>query len=287
MPLISRSCCLLLLILAGPAAAGPLASPESALRVGGSLYVSNLGAEPAPTKVDGDGFIARLSPQGEVLEPRFLPRQGALNAPKGMAALGGRLCVTDIDRVVGFDLDGREQVFELSLREAGAGSLNDLAVRDERLLVSDTQLGRIFEIDPAKGSYRVLVKHAPGANGLVYDAPTQRLYVAGYGESGRLGYVDLASRWPRYRPLGLRGRLDGIGMLREWVIVSDWNGKAGGQLHAYHPRRGNVVRDLLPAPVGGPADFELDPQSGRIWLPAMKEDRLVIGRLGVGGRGRR
>ena len=265
-----------LLIVCTGAMAQPLASPESALRLGEQLYVSNMGERPAPTQKDGDGFISRHSVNGEVIERRFLPVSGSLDAPKGLAHLDGTLFVADIDRILGFSLESREQVFELSLQEAGARSLNDIAVVDRRLLVSDTQRGWMFEIDPASGKSRVLVKGAAGANGLVYDAPNRRLYVAGYGERGRLGYVDLDTRWPRYRALSFAGKLDGIGMLDGWLIVSDWSGEQGGQLHAYQPRRGAAVRNLLPEPVDGPADFELDAGSGQLWLPVMKENRLLI-----------
>lgn len=255
-----------------------LASPESVLVLDDSLLVSNLGERPAPTLVDGDGFIARLSPDGEVLEARFLPASGRLNAPKGLARLGNTVYVTDIDRVLGFDLDSREQVFELSLASTGTRFLNDLVVADRRLLVSATDIGQIFEIDPDQAEYRRLARGVEGANGLVYDADNQRLFVAGYGEDGRLGMVDLRGRWPRYRKLGLEGRLDGIALYGDWVIVSDWE---AGNLHAYHPLRGHVVRNLLPEPVEGPADFTLDAQSGRVLLPVMKENRLLIETVGL------
>jgi hypothetical protein len=268
----------LFIFLLGLAASAPLqaqnlASPESVLLLEEGLLVSNLGERPAPTLADGDGFIARLGPDGEVLEAPFLPVDGRLNAPKGLARLENTVYIADIGRVLGFDLASGEQVFELSLESTGTRFLNDLAVADGRLLVSATDIGQIFEIDPKQKAYRRLVRGVDGANGLVYDADNQRLFVAGYGDNGRLGMVDLRGRWPRYRKLGLTGRLDGIALYGEWVIVSDWE---AGNLHAYHPLRGHVVRNLLAEPVEGPADFALDAQSGRIFLPLMKENRLLI-----------
>lgn len=279
--------CLLSMLLLSPlaATAQDLASPESVLRVGNDLYVSNMGVRPAPSVVDGDGYIARLSRDGSVQEPRFLPTDGTLNAPKGMAELGGRLYVADIDRVVGFDLDSREQVFELSFADAGTQFLNDLAVVDDRLVVSATDLDTIFEIDPAAGSYRPIMRFVDRPNGLYYDADRRDLYVAGYGRDGRsgaLGVIRLDRRIPSYRELGLRGRLDGIARVGDWLVITDWtNDRQDGRLHAYNLENGSIRRDVL-AGMEGPADLAADAATGRVWVPEMLANRVRGEELGLG-----
>ena len=52
---------------------------------------------PAPTAKDGEGWISKLSPKGEVLEAKWVT---GLNAPKGMRVQGDTLWVSDIDELV-------------------------------------------------------------------------------------------------------------------------------------------------------------------------------------------
>lgn len=268
----------LAVLLLPSAAVAQLAAPESALVVPEGVYVSNMGARPAPSLADGDGYIALLTPDGTMQDSRHLPRtDNVLHAPKGMALLGRRLYVADIDRVVGFDLDTRAQVFELSLAATGTRFLNDLEVVDQQLVVSATDLDTIFVVDPAAYSYRPLIGFVPAPNGLYYDAERRRLYVVGYGRdgsTGALGVIRLDGRFPSYRRLNLRGRLDGIARIGDWLVVTDW-GRGDGRLHAYHMTRGRILRDVLTG-LDGPADLAADPASGRIWLPEMLANRLRI-----------
>jgi hypothetical protein len=277
-----RALCLLVLTslwLPAAAAAEGLASPESALVVDGDVYVSNMGARPAPSVADGDGYIARLAPDGSVQDSRYLPTGGELNAPKGMAVIGPVLYVADIDRIVGFDLASREQVFELSLADTGTRFLNDLAAAGPNLMVSATDIDTVFEVDPAREQYRPVMRFVRAPNGLYYDSERRWLYVAGYGRNGRdgeLGLVRLDTRIPTYRRLGLRGRLDGIARIGEWLVVTDWgDGKQDGRLHAYHLGSERVRRDILTG-LQGPADLAADAQSGRVWLPEMLGNRLRV-----------
>jgi len=79
---------------------GGLANPESvALSADGTfLYVSNVSGEGEAK--DGNGFIARVSTDGRMLQHEFAV---GLNGPKGVVLLGDALYVADIDRVVVID----------------------------------------------------------------------------------------------------------------------------------------------------------------------------------------
>ena len=80
------------------------AFPESVIRYRDFYLVSNVGMK-LNTETDGDGFITKIDLNGQVLDSRFLPTgKEILHAPKGMAILDTVLYVTDIDRVIGFDL---------------------------------------------------------------------------------------------------------------------------------------------------------------------------------------
>ncbi len=126
-----------------------LSSPESVAMTGDGkkFFISNLGEKLEPSAKDGDGFITEVSPEGAVVNKKFLPKSGVLNGPKGLSIIGPTLYVTDVDRVVGFDLVSREQVFEMDFSAEKTVFLNDLAVYDDNtLFVSATDIGKIFKI---------------------------------------------------------------------------------------------------------------------------------------------
>jgi sugar lactone lactonase YvrE len=59
-----------------------------------------------PGERDGNGFISRISPNGEIMDLRWIDLTGtalALNSPRGMAIRGDSLFVADIDCVRIFD----------------------------------------------------------------------------------------------------------------------------------------------------------------------------------------
>src|SRR5687767_743714 len=78
-----------------------LKNPESAVydADAGVLYVSDVAGE--PNAKDATGFIAKLSPEGEVTEAEWIK---GLNAPKGLALRDGRLYVADIDQLAVIDV---------------------------------------------------------------------------------------------------------------------------------------------------------------------------------------
>src|SRR5690349_3801085 len=70
---------------------------------GNIIYTSNI--EGDASKKDGKGSIGKLKPDGTVINARWV---NGLNAPKGMALLGGKLYVADIDELVEINLsDGK------------------------------------------------------------------------------------------------------------------------------------------------------------------------------------
>ncbi|HUN12500.1 MAG TPA: hypothetical protein PLE50_09580, partial [Rhabdaerophilum sp.] len=106
-------------------------NPESVLIDGARRFVSNIGEKLDPVGHDGDGFISELDAEGRIVALHAMPIDGAkLDAPKGMAMLGGRLYVADINRVVGFDPATRKQVFEARVPGDSPSLLNDIDVVD-------------------------------------------------------------------------------------------------------------------------------------------------------------
>jgi DNA-binding beta-propeller fold protein YncE len=122
---------------------GGFASPESVLPdpESGLIFVSNVNGE--GDAVDGNGFISRITPDGEI---ETLDWATGLDGPKGMALVGDRLYVTDITRIVCLDRTTGEIVNRWPA--PGAGFLNDaVAGPDGRIYVSDSMTARIYVLE--------------------------------------------------------------------------------------------------------------------------------------------
>jgi len=119
-------------------------NPESALFVPetGFLYVSNVAGEGGA--VDGNGYISRLTLDGEIDTLRWADTD--LNAPKGLAFANGRIFVTDITDIVAIDAESGETLQRYPAD--GAGFLNDaIAGADGRIYASDSATQRIYILE--------------------------------------------------------------------------------------------------------------------------------------------
>jgi hypothetical protein len=277
------SCAMLLGCAANALAAeGSLRAPESVVSSGEFLFVSNLGAKVEPSVKDGDGYIAKLEPNGVIFEEHFL---SGLHAPKGMILSGKTLYVTDIDKVLGFDTTSKQKTFELDFASTKTVFLNDIvALDDKTLAVTATDLGKIFIVWlDEKPSFTELKLKAPvvGANGLIYDFLRKTLYVVGFGNGkpeGKLFKITLNKDnqvLKQIRVGKLKGFLDGIALLNpNEALVSDWGALAPekGRILRVDLRNGKptIVKDTL----SGPADFMLT--EDKLLLPEMLKNTLTI-----------
>jgi hypothetical protein len=157
------------------------AMPESVIGDEHFLYASNLGTGSNPLGKDGNGYISKFSYAGELLEQQFISLAGQLDGPTGMALLGDRLFVSDLDEVIGFDLNRAAAPVRIDLRGQRVTFLNDLvAVSDHQLVVSATNAKKLFLIDTLTESFEPFgldfaLNHP---NGLAFDAEANKLYVA-------------------------------------------------------------------------------------------------------------
>ncbi|UTP41314.1 hypothetical protein M9M90_09100 [Phenylobacterium sp. LH3H17] len=195
-----------------------LEAPESvALSADGSFfYVANVVGE--GDAKDGRGFISRVSRDGKLLQKEWAT---GLNAPKGAVLAHGRLYVTDINRLVGFDLTTGKAVETHEV--AGAGFLNDTAVApDGTLLFSDSGNARIYA-KQGKGDVTVWVQ-APelrAVNGLLPEK--DRLVVTTM--AGKLLAVDYRTKAITVLAEGI-GDGDGAARLDDGrYLVSEWPGR--------------------------------------------------------------
>jgi len=193
-----------------------LANPESAaLSADGSfLYVTNVNGEGDAR--DGNGFISRVSINGEVLQREFAP---GLNGPKGIMLGGDALYVADIDQLVVIDAATGAVRRRVAIPEARF--LNDLAFApDGQVLIADSGAGRIYAI--RTDTPEVWLEHEllQAINGF-YVEPNRLIVTT---MAGRLLAIDYESRAVSLLADGL-GDADGVARLGDGrYLVSEWPG---------------------------------------------------------------
>ncbi len=255
-------------------------SPESVMVSGDDVFVSNVGVKPEPFEKDGDGFISRLDRQGNVKALKWVDK---LNAPKGLLAVNGVLYVADIDRVLGFRQRDGKRVFELDMAASGARFLNAIARYDNhRLLVSSTDLGKVFVIDLTSRSYGEIKFDTPpiGPNGLKKFGG--RMIVVEWGgdnqANGKVktylldGFTAKLEKTFAPSPAGYFDGVVSLGANR-WLISNWVKFEPAGLLQVLDARTGQISVANEQIPLAGPADLFLD-DNGKLWVPAMLEGKV-------------
>lgn len=270
--------------------------PESVAKAndGKTFYAANIGEDMAPSEKDGDGSIARLAADGSLADAQYLPSSSSdatLHAPKGTVVIDDRLYTADIDRVVGFDLEERSKVTEISLEDKGVTFLNDITVVDDQtLFASGTSQGKIYRIDLEEETVTTLDVDIPGVNGLKYSASEQELFAVNFGgeQGGQLWTLGINDDGsvddPSSRTLVDGGRFDGV-VLRPngRILISDWGVEGASDptpaLHSVADRgTGDVTTIELPE-WQGPADFVCTSERG-CWIPDLPASVVNVVRPG-------
>ena len=137
--------------------------PESVLKKGDYIYVSNVNGE--PTQKNGAGYISKLSQDGEIIDQEWV---SGINAPKGMGIFNNKLYVTDIDQLVVIDMDNAKILDRYNAENAVF--LNDIDVDSKgRVFISDMQQNEIYIFE--NGELRSWLKSdaLSSVNGLFAD----------------------------------------------------------------------------------------------------------------------
>jgi hypothetical protein len=258
-----------------------LAHPESLNSDGHFLYATNIGKAMDPASKDGDGFISKLTLDGKMITRSITTEK--LNAPKGTAIIKGILYVADLDRIVGIELATGKKVAEISLASANTTFSNDLAVKDDHtLFVSLTDAGKILEVDIKTGNITEIAS-LKGANGIFYDKAAKRLYTCNFlfdnVQGGEIGMITWQQGKPVYERIGdIHGAFDGLEMPdSHTLLVSDWGAldHPAGFLEKIDLNSKTATRLDWPV-IAGPADFHLDIQHKRVYIPVMTESKVQI-----------
>lgn len=237
------------------------------------VFVSNLAGEPLAK--DGNGFIARIGFKGAMLEPDWVT---GLDAPKGMATLGDRLYVADIDQLVAIELATGDVLERLPI--PGARDLSDVyaAQRSGRVFVSDRLTDTIWVLQDGRLEVFAQGPELRGPTGLRVNEG--RLVVAGAGhaaadgkaaEPGRLSAVNLEdSRIWTLGEGGLEGTLEGLQAIEDegWYVTDPET----GTLYRVD-QEGRVVEET--ALGKGAADLAYLDELGLLLVPMREGDTMV------------
>ena len=256
-----------------------LEAPESAYfdEARDTLYVSNINGE--PTAKDGNGYVSRVSLNGEMLEAQWVT---GLDAPKGLVSDGVTLYVSDIDRLVAIDIEAGE--ISGTWPAEGAIFLNDTALDAAgRVYVSDMIAQKIHVLADGKLSVLAEGEALQHPNGL--NMRDGNLLVAPWGlelqedftttTGGHLITVDVETG--SVAPLGSAepvGNLDGLEPdgKGNWM-VSDWI--AGAVYRISDDGNKEMLLDLEM----GSADLEYIPDQSLLIVPMMLNNTLVAYRI--------
>ena len=257
-----------------------LATPESVLydAAHDRYLVSNING--GPTNVDNNGYISELSPDGKVIQAKFIAggvKNVKLDAPKGLGIAKGTLYVADITVVRKFDAKSGAPQGEIKV--PNATFLNDIAIAaDGKVYVSDSGLiagsqglqsnggDGVFVIE--KGTVRPLTrtKDLSGPNGLVVVG--QDLLVVTFGSDEVYKLTDKGQKQDvTHLPAG---GLDGVVSLGDELLISSWKASA-----VYRGKLGGKFEVAVPG-LKAPADIGYDTKRKRLLVPHFTENSVEV-----------
>ena len=241
--------------------------PESALydQANDTILVSNING--GAGEVDGNGFISRVAPTGDLIELKWIDGEAdgiALDAPKGMGVAGDELFVADINQVRVFNRQTGAPIDTIKI-EASV-FLNDITSDGNRVFVSDSSGSAIYEImSDHTYQIRATEETVKNPNGLAFTGET--LYAA--DQAGHIIALDSAFHPASTVNTGAES-LDGLVVLPDGsLLASSWGAQAVFVSTAdtpFTPIIGN-----LPSP----ADIGYIPERHMVLIPTFGENTVI------------
>ena len=264
-----------------------LMTPESVLHdsVADVYLVANING--GPVAKDDNGFISRLSPEGQVQQLKWIDAASpdvTLNGPKGMAIRGDTLYVADIDCVRLFLRTSGAPAGEVCFQ--GATFLNAIAtdangtlyVTDSGLTADSTGLvptgtDAVWRFTPTGETSKVIEGSVLGGpNGIAFRG--QDAFVVTFG-SGEIYQVGPDNNRKIVLPGAVDRALDGLVFTRDGgYLFSSWGDKAVHRVDS----AGTTSRVL--ENVEAPAGIGYDARRDRVLVPLFTTNEVRIKTLG-------
>lgn len=265
----------------------PLRYNEGLVVYKNRVLASNFGTnELDPLTDEGKGYIVSIS--GNDIK-MFIPADGYMSAPKGMAVHAHHLFVADVGKVLVYNLKKlKGRVPQVIKFPKGEDFVNDIAVIGDIVLVTVTNTGNIYGLDATDitniGEPK-LMGNVPGANGITVG--DGYIYYASFNPNGEptaanvIYYADIIANNGviDIKPLIANlegGQYDGITLSEDGqaLYFSSWTGENGhGTLYRYELSGDLPVRKIdFGVPFGGPADICIF--EGMLYIPDMPNSTL-------------
>ena len=194
-----------------------------------------------------------------------------LSSPKGMVVIGNYLYVTDVTRVMGFNLVNGATVMNLNIN--GASFLNDITTDNSQYLyVSDMNNNNIIRVNYKNYTYTTFASSGLNKpNGLLYDVKNSRLIVCSYINNAPIQSVSLSNGTVSTIVTTSLSNLDGLTVDDSgYIYVSAWGTNAVYRFSS----------DFTTGPVlyasgfNGPADIFYNPEAKVLAIPGMNNNQL-------------
>lgn len=229
-------------------------------------------------EADNNGFISRMTPDGEVDSLRFIEggRDGVtLHAPRGMVISGDTLWAADHQAVRGFHRVSGELLRDADFSAHGTGFLNDVTVGPGgAVYVTDSGTDRVFRISGSsiEVAFEDSVLNVP--NGITWDENENRFIVVPYG--GNHTFVSWGPDDDSLRSFAESpgARFDGVEVLDSGALLVA--SQEDSSLHLVVDGEGAPLISLD----GRPADIGYDPSRNRVAIPYVDRDLVEIWQLG-------
>lgn len=244
------------------------------------ILIANFGTEQLnPLNEEGKGYILYYNGRStEVL----VPADGNLSAPKGMFMRDNYLFISDVNKIVVYNLASVGSEPYIVRMPEGNLFVNDLVAYGDKLYVSVTNTDRIYRIDisdlsnPGKPEEWVTV---PGPNGLMIADGV--IYVASYPADGNTSEKNVLYRIDDFsnpsieKFVDIPGQYDGIALSTDgnFIYFTNW---VPAQVSKVNVRTGaiSVVPLHLDKPLIGPADITV--KNHNVYIPDLPNSRVVI-----------
>jgi outer membrane protein assembly factor BamB len=224
------------------------------------IIVSNVTG--SPTDKDGTGFLSLLSPDGKIINLKWIT---GLNAPKGIGIAGDFLYVSDISKVVKVDIADGKIVETVDIPDATF--LNDITTDSQgNVYISDSQGNSVYVLN--RGKYELLVKSEKlkGINGLYFIDGS---LLAGLQN----GIVNINPKTKEIKDYIMNtGGVDGLVPDGKGnYLISDWL----GHVHLTNPGKDKIkLLDTTPGKINA-ADIEYVKSKKLLLVPTFNDNKVV------------
>ena len=232
------------------------------------FFVANFNGDSAG---DANGFVSKVSADGEILELKFM--QGSERWPfhggRGMYVDGRGLWVLDAGGAHFFDRRSGEQLDFVDFSAFDLGFLNDIVMaNDGALYVTDTGTDSLYRM--SDGSVSLAAKTPISANGIALNPDNGRLLLMPW--RGVLEFFEWDVESGEFTSIGKAeggGNFDGVEFVEGRIL------SASQEDSSLHLMTDGVDRQFITLP-GRPADIGIDTKRKRVAVPYVALDRVDI-----------